>query len=526
MQQGQTQCDEVVSTYQKQFNDLLEVLKLKSPTIQPKATQHIPEIIKLIERLLKAGVAYIHQGHVFFAVHRFASYGELSNRQLRQNIAGEGRDSIAKEQKQQVSDFVLWKPSKDGEPVWEAPFGSGRPGWHIECSAMAHTHLGETFDIHGGGQDLLFPHHENERAQTMAAFGCKQMANYWVHNAFVNLDAKKMSKSLGNIVKFSDLVKKHHPMIIKLALLMTHYRKPINFGDNLLQQAEAIWGKINQKLSFIQHLWGKSKSKPLVLPSSLSKTAKRLSDHLQQAEEIFKTAIVALYNDLNTPLAVSCLGHLIQTIGNLENIQSQDTSVVEGEWIEDGPILNSWYYYVYILADLLGLEGERVVEKQSDLAGLSITLKASDFSGVGFYHDTDVEAFVKKEFIPFCNQVFKPKVSYQNLTQCLNEQGVDKVFSQLLLRLDVLGQFQNIPLGDVELNQNLKSTLLTILKELKVDIRLLTLRWYFKQNRLFNLTDAIRDYIQAQVGRGSSDCSYKVEVVDTKEGVRLILRGV
>lgn len=209
------------------------------PTVEPRATEHIDEMRVLIERLVANGCAYVAEEHVLFSVPSMKDYGKLSNRPLEEMIAG-ARVEVAP-YKRDAMDFVLWKPSKAGEPSWPSPSGiktPGRPGWHIECSAMSWKHLGETFDIHGGGIDLVFPHHENEIAQTCCAFHSKVMANFWMHNGFLQVEGEKMSKSLGNFVTIRELLQDWPGEAIRLAMLSTHYRQPINWTETGLREAK------------------------------------------------------------------------------------------------------------------------------------------------------------------------------------------------------------------------------------------------------------------------------------------------
>jgi cysteinyl-tRNA synthetase len=202
--------------------------------VEPKATEHIPEMIRLIERLIGKSVAYPVDGDVNFEVRRFPGYGKLSGKRLDELNPGERVE--VDERKRDPLDFALWKASKPGEPSWPSPWGSGRPGWHIECSAMSMRYLGETFDIHGGGADLIFPHHENEIAQSEAGTG-KPFVRYWIHNGFVNMGSEKMSKSLGNTLTIRDIARRHDPEAIRLYLLQTHYRHPLEFSDERVGEA-------------------------------------------------------------------------------------------------------------------------------------------------------------------------------------------------------------------------------------------------------------------------------------------------
>ncbi len=223
----------------RQFHEDVAALGCLPPSAEPRATEHIAEMRTLIERLVKAGNAYVEGDHVLFSVASMPDYGRLARRSLDEMIAG-ARVEVAP-YKGAPMDFVLWKPSKPGEPSWPSPCGiaaPGRPGWHIECSAMSWKHLGETFDIHGGGIDLVFPHHENEIAQSRCAFHTPVMANYWVHNGFLQVEGEKMAKSLGNFVTIRDLLKDWPGETVRLAMLQTHYRQPLNWMTNGLREAQ------------------------------------------------------------------------------------------------------------------------------------------------------------------------------------------------------------------------------------------------------------------------------------------------
>lgn len=234
----------------KIFQEDVKALGCLEPTVQPRATEHIAEMIALIEKMIAAGHAYAADGHVLFDVPSMPEYGRLSRRPLDEMIAG-ARVDVAPYKRGDM-DFVLWKPSKESEPGWESPWGRGRPGWHLECSAMSWKHLGEVFDIHGGGIDLVFPHHENEIAQTRCAFGHEAMANYWMHNGFLQVEGEKMSKSLGNFVTINELLHTENfggrswsGEVLRLVMLKTHYRQPIDFTVKALEEAEVdlrSWG--------------------------------------------------------------------------------------------------------------------------------------------------------------------------------------------------------------------------------------------------------------------------------------------
>ncbi|MBF0228064.1 MAG: cysteine--tRNA ligase [Desulfamplus sp.] len=233
---------EISEKYIKEFHNEMDALNVLRPTIEPKATEHIQDIINFIEMLIEKRKAYYVEGSdVFFSISSFEGYGKLSGRNPDDMIAG-ARIAID-ENKKNPMDFTLWKPAKPGEPAWDSPWGAGRPGWHIECSAMSNRYLGQSFDIHGGGKDLIFPHHENEIAQSEALFG-KQFVKYWIHNGFVDINNEKMSKSLGNFTMIKDVLAKYHPEIIRLFLLSKHYRSPIDYNENSMAEMVSSLDKI------------------------------------------------------------------------------------------------------------------------------------------------------------------------------------------------------------------------------------------------------------------------------------------
>ncbi|WP_313233061.1 cysteine--tRNA ligase [Stenotrophomonas acidaminiphila] len=259
------------------YREDMAALGVAPPDIEPEATAHIPQIIAMIERLIEAGHAYAAEGHVLFAVATFDGYGRLSRRDPDEMLAG-ARVEVAP-YKRDAGDFVLWKPSSDDLPGWESPWGRGRPGWHIECSAMAAAHLGDTIDIHAGGVDLQFPHHENEIAQSECAHGGRTFARFWLHNGMLNFGGAKMSKSLGNIERVHDLVRQHPPEALRYALLSAHYRQPLDWSDALIEQSV--------------------------------RTLDRLYGTLRDLADVDATAVIpaaveaALDDDLNTPLALA-----------------------------------------------------------------------------------------------------------------------------------------------------------------------------------------------------------------------------
>lgn len=239
--------------YIDEFHKDMDMLRVLRADHEPKVTEHIDSIITFISILIQRGRAYESEGNVFFAIDQFDDYGKLSGRNTEEMEAG-SRVEID-ERKRNPLDFALWKAAKPGEPSWESPWGMGRPGWHIECSAMNYVFFGESFDIHGGGKDLIFPHHENEIAQSEGAFG-KAMAKYWIHNGFVNIDREKMSKSLGNFLMIKDVLKKYHPEVIRLFLLSNHYRSPIDYSARSMEEASSGLDKIYTLLERAENVIG------------------------------------------------------------------------------------------------------------------------------------------------------------------------------------------------------------------------------------------------------------------------------
>ena len=220
----------------KSFHEDCKYLNCENPSQEPKATEHIDLMIEMISQLIKKGFAYENKQHVYFEVKKFKDYGQLSNKKLDELVAG-SRIEVS-DNKKNPEDFVLWKPSETDEPSWDSPWGKGRPGWHLECSAMSKKYLGNEFDVHGGGVDLLFPHHENEIAQSRCANDSKAFANYWLHNAFITMSNEKMAKSQGNILKIKDFRNNKSGQVLRMALMSAHYRQPLDWNDKLLEDCE------------------------------------------------------------------------------------------------------------------------------------------------------------------------------------------------------------------------------------------------------------------------------------------------
>ena len=227
---------ELTKKITQNFNEDCIYLNCEQPNHEPKATEHISEMIEMISELIKKGFAYENNKHVYFEVKKFKDYGQLSNKKLDELVAG-SRIEVS-DNKKNPEDFVLWKPSETDEPSWDSPWGKGRPGWHLECSAMSKKYLGNEFDVHGGGVDLLFPHHENEIAQSRCANDSKAFANYWLHNAFITMSNEKMAKSQGNILKIKDFRNNKSGQVLRMALMSAHYRQPLDWNDKLLEECE------------------------------------------------------------------------------------------------------------------------------------------------------------------------------------------------------------------------------------------------------------------------------------------------
>lgn len=244
---------QLAEKYISEFYHDMDALKVLRADHEPRATEHIQQMITVIETLIQKEMAYQINGDVYFSVEAFKEYGKLSGRKLEDMEAGARVD--VDEKKRNPFDFALWKSSKPGEPSWDSPWGKGRPGWHIECSAMSTEYLGKTFDIHGGGKDLIFPHHENEIAQSEAAFG-KPFATYWVHNGFVNIAQEKMSKSLGNFLLIKDVLTSHHPEVVRLFLLSNHYRSPIDYSQSAMDESVVALDKVYALLDRVDDLYG------------------------------------------------------------------------------------------------------------------------------------------------------------------------------------------------------------------------------------------------------------------------------
>lgn len=320
---GQRSIESVTDEYTTKYREDMARLNALPPTLEPHATHNLDAMIALTHILLEKGHAYESQGHVLFAVESMEDYGKLSKRVLDDMLAG-ARVEVA-DYKRHPGDFVLWKPAAAEDPGWDSPWGRGRPGWHLECSAMIRAHLGDTIDIHGGGRDLIFPHHENEIAQSRCAYG-GDYVRYWMHNAYLDIDGEKMSKSLGNFRTVRDLLQSYRGEVLRFALLSAHYRSPLNFSVDLLDQAQATLDSLYSTLRDVQGI--------------------AVDTQIDLAEEPF---YLALCDDLNTPIAIAeihalakqlraadarekpALKQRILAAGNLLGILGQDAA----QWLQE-----------------------------------------------------------------------------------------------------------------------------------------------------------------------------------------------
>ncbi|KAL6523892.1 hypothetical protein OROMI_030987 [Orobanche minor] len=292
--------------YCEEFHHDMAYLNCLPPSVEPRVSDHMPQIINMIKQILNNGRAYTIDGDVYFSVDKFPEYGRLSGRRLQDNRAGE-RVAVDS-RKTNPADFALWKSAKEGEPFWESPWGPGRPGWHIECSAMSAAYLGFSFDIHGGGMDLVFPHHENEIAQSCAA--CHESSvSYWVHNGFVTIDSEKMSKSLGNFFAIREVIEHYHPLALRLFLMGTHYRSPINYSELQLESASDRLFYIYQTLKDCESIvtqYDETGQKDS-FPSAIENCIIKFHDE----------CLTSMLDDLHTPVALAAMSEPLKTINDL-----------------------------------------------------------------------------------------------------------------------------------------------------------------------------------------------------------------
>lgn len=314
-----------------------EALGIKKATIHPKATENIDAIIEIVKKLEDKGYAYNVNGNVYFRSKKFDEYGKLSHQPLEELEAG-ARIDVADE-KEDSMDFALWKAQKPGEPAWESPWGMGRPGWHIECSAMVNKFLGTSIDIHSGGKDLIFPHHENEIAQSECANGCS-FANYWMHNGYININNQKMSKSLGNFFTIRDITEKYKPEVVRFFMLSAHYRSPVNFSDELMSQAQSAMERVYTCIDNLKFLLANAEDR------DVSDSEKVILEALETAKKRFRDS---MDDDLNTADAISAIFDIVSA-ANKGLSQDGDNSRA---------VIEKALAAIHELGDVLGLFEER-----------------------------------------------------------------------------------------------------------------------------------------------------------------------
>ena len=309
---------EVSEKYIAECKKDMEALNVMPATVHPQATKEIPEMIDMVKTLIDKGHAYEKNGTVYFRVRSFKPYGKLSHKNIDDLESGHRAESHAlkvtgEAEKEDGLDFVLWKPKKEGEPFWKSPWGEGRPGWHLECSCMSKKYVGETLDIHAGGEDLIFPHHENEIAQSEAANGC-EFANYWMHNAFLRINGDKMSKSLGNFFTVREICEKYDPQVIRFFMLSAQYRTPLNFSEELVQDAEKGLERILNAADKLREIAGKENGRRT--------SAEEQSILEEKIPEFIEKFDAAMDDDLNTADAISIVFELVRFTNACTNEES------------------------------------------------------------------------------------------------------------------------------------------------------------------------------------------------------------
>ena len=316
MEEG-TSASEVSEKYIKYFFEDISKLNILESVKRPKVTENMAEIIEIIQKLIDNGFAYEKDGDVYFEVKKYKDYGKLSNQKIEELELG-ARIDVSEIKKNPV-DFALWKKKKDGEPFWESPWGQGRPGWHIECSAMAKKYLGDTFDIHGGGQDLIFPHHENEIAQSKCAYH-GNFANYWLHNGFIQINGDKMSKSLGNFFLLREILEKFSGNVVRLFILSTHYRKPINFSFENMEDTKKALQNIVKSMNKFENIVEKYKNEKIENVKN--------SEFYQKIDEFDKKFEFAMDEDMNTPQALASIFDQIRETNKFISTNESEFSTI------------------------------------------------------------------------------------------------------------------------------------------------------------------------------------------------------
>ena len=395
---------EVAAEYAQAFIDDMHAAGVLDPDIRPRATEEIDAMIALVEKLIENGHAYEVEGDVYFAVRSYEEYGQLSNRKIDEMESGH-RELRAdgqglEERKRDPLDFALWKAAKPGEPSWDSPWGKGRPGWHIECSAMSEKYLGLPFDIHGGGADLAFPHHENERAQSEAACGCT-FANYWIHGGMLQINSEKMSKSLGNFLLLRDVLKTTDPRVLRMLMLQTHYRSPLDFSDERLLEAQSALTRLVNFVTNTEWLC----SNPAQDPSTLD-----VDQYRQAVDTMHSSFIEAMDDDFNT---AGALGAIFTFVSEANTLLS-DTCVccLNAEAVEEGAKA------VEELLGVLGIDLNNTQQEEGEESTEELVALASSLAG---YSGTESEEAIQA--LLDCRQSARKEKNFALADQIRDELG-------------------------------------------------------------------------------------------------------
>ena len=367
--------DTICNRYIKAYFEVMDKLHVKRAHIYPRVSEHIPDIIKTVEALIANGYGYVVDGDVYYRVEKFEHYGELSGRNLEDMLACARVD--VDERKENPMDFALWKAAKPGEPSWDSPWGKGRPGWHIECSTMSTKYLGNTLDFHGGGSDLIFPHHENEIAQSEGATGVHPFVRYWVHNGFITINSEKMSKSLGNFMTVLDILKEYEPEVVRYFILNTHYRSPLDFSDERLEEAKRSLERLRTAQNNLKEIEAQINAGPDAESLALG----------QKVAEIRQGFMDAMNDDFNTSLAISYQFALAKEINVYHN------AILAGTKKPDGKLVDQIHKVWREMADIIGIledvpaagqEGGAVTNEEAAIAAKieerQAARKARDFA--------------------------------------------------------------------------------------------------------------------------------------------------
>ena len=342
------QWSDIGNRYIDAYFEVMDQLNVRRAHVYPKVSDHMTEIIKTVQTLIDNGYGYVVDGDVYYRVEKFAHYGELSGRNLDDMMSGARVD--IDDRKENPMDFALWKTAKPGEPSWDSPWGQGRPGWHIECTTMSMKYLGETFDFHGGGSDLIFPHHENEIAQSEGCTGCHPFVHYWVHNGFITVNEEKMSKSLGNFFTVKEILEHFSPEVLRFFILSTHYRSPLDFSDERLSEAERSLARLKT---------AKTNLAELAKAISVGPDEKSLETRIVLAK-IREDFLEAMCDDFNTALAISYMFALAKEI----NVYHQ--TVIMGQKQPDGKLVDQMQKLFAEMSSIIGvLEKDEVVETKT-----------------------------------------------------------------------------------------------------------------------------------------------------------------